>query len=195
MRRSHSTATPTEQEDAIVKAAVEEIELVGVARASLDVVARQAGVSRSTLYRRFPTRDALLTAVGRRTFEAAMSRLSTISVGASPGEAAVAAFGEGLRLLTTMPVLRQFLQLDAGTVIVAGMSDEAGEFLTVAARAMAAGLRAAGAQMPDVELAAVAELHIRLACSLAQVSTSVLDIDDQDAVRAYAARHLAPLVW
>lgn len=195
MRRAHNTASPAEQQDAILKAAVEEIELVGMARASLDVVARQAGVSRSTLYRRFPTRDALLTAVGRSTFETAMTRLSTISVGASPQDAAVAAFGEGLRLVTTMPVLRHFLHLDAGTVIVAGMFDAAGEFLTVAARAMAAGLRAAGAQMPETDLLAVAELHIRLACSLAQVSTPALDIDDQAAVRAYAVRHLAPLIW
>jgi AcrR family transcriptional regulator len=195
MRRTHNTATPSEQEDAILKAAVEEIELVGMGRASLEVVARQAGVSRSTLYRRFPNRESLLTAVGRRTFETAMNRLSTIPVGASPGEAAVAAFGEGLRLLTTMPVLRQFLQLDTGTVIAEGMYDEAGEFLTVGAQAMAAGLRAAGAQMPDGELLAVAELHIRLAWSLAQVSTPALNIDDQDAVRAYASRHLAPLVW
>jgi len=195
MRRSHNTAAPSEQEDAILKAAIEEIELVGMGRASLEVVARQAGVSRSTLYRRFPNREALLSAVGRRTFETALSRLSTISVGASPQEAAVAAFAEGLRLLTTMPILRQFLQLDAGTVIVEGMYEEAGEFLIVSAQAMAAGLRAAGADMPDRDLLAVSELHIRLACSLAQVSTPSLDIDDQDAVRAYATRHLAPLVW
>lgn len=195
MRRAHNTATPSEQEDAILKAAIEEIELVGMARASLEVVARQAGVSRSTLYRRFPNRESLMSAVGRRTFETALTRLSTISVGASPQEAAVAAFGEGLRLLTTMPILRHFLQLDAGTVIVEGMYADAGEFLTVSAHAMAAGLRAAGAQMPDDELLAVSELHIRLACSLAQVPTPSLDFADQDAVRAYAVRHLAPLVW
>mgnify|MGYP007001773193 FL=1 len=124
-----------------------------------------------------------------------MQRLSTISVGAGPQDAAVAAFGEGLRLLTTMPVLRQFLHLDAGTVIVVGMVDDAQDFLVVAARAMTEGLRLAGAQMPDAHLQAVAELHIRLACSFAQVPTVVLDVDDQEAVRDYARRHLAPLVW
>ena len=195
MKRIRSTASPAEQEGAILKAAVEEIELVGLGRANLDMVARSAGVSRSTLYRRFPNRDALLTAVGRWTFETAMQQLSTISVGAGPQDAAVAAFGEGLRLLTTMPVLRQFLHLDAGTVIVVGMVDDAQDFLVVAARAMAEGLRLAGAQMPDAHLQAVAELHIRLACSFAQVPTVVLDVDDQEAVRDYARRHLAPLVW
>ncbi len=190
-----SSASPAEQHEALLKAAVEEIELVGLGRANLDVVARSAGVSRSTLYRRFPSRDALLTAVGQWTFETAMERLSTISVGAGPQDAAVAVFGEGLRLLTTMPVLRQFLELDAGAVVVAGMADHAQDFLTVAARAMADALRDAGARMPAEELFAVAELHIRLACSFAQVPTAVLAVDDQDAVREYARRHLAPLVW
>jgi AcrR family transcriptional regulator len=195
MRRIRNTAPPSEQEGAILKAAVEEIELVGLGRANLDVVARSAGVSRSTLYRRFPSRDVLLTAVGRWTFETAMLRLSTMSVGAGPQEAAVAAFGEGLRLLTTMPVLRQFLHLDAGTVIVAGMADDAQAFLVVASRAMADALRAAGAAMPHADLLAVAELHIRLACSFAQVAPAVPDIGDQKAVRDYARKHLAPLVW
>ena len=61
MARSRSTATPSEQEEAILKAAAEEVALVGIGRASMDVVARQAGVSRSTLYRRFPSRDLLIT--------------------------------------------------------------------------------------------------------------------------------------
>ena len=195
MKRIRSTASPAEQEGAILKAAVEEIELVGLGRANLDMVARSAGVSRSTLYRRFPNRDALLTAVGRWTFETAMQRLSTISVGAGPQDAAVAAFVEGLRLLTTMPVLRQFLQLDAGAIVVrTGTAGDVGDVLAIAARALADGLRSAGAQMPAEELLAVAELHIRLACSVAQVPTAVLDVDDPDAVRAYARRHLAPLV-
>lgn len=195
MRRTRSTDSPAQQHAAILKAAVEEIELVGLGRANLDVVARSAGVSRSTLYRRFPNRDALLTAVGRWTFETAMQGLSTITVGAEPQDAAVAAFVEGLRLLTTMPVLREFLQFDAGAIVVrTGTAGDVGDVLAIAARALADGLRSAGAQMPAEELLAVAELHIRLACSVAQVPTAVLDVDDPDAVRAYARRHLAPLV-
>ncbi|MFN8226799.1 MAG: hypothetical protein U0R18_08790 [Mycobacterium sp.] len=48
--------------------------------------------------------------------------------------------------------------------------------------------------MPAEELLAIAELNIALACWSAQVPTAVLDVDDRDAVRAYARRHLAPLV-
>ncbi|MCV7278420.1 TetR/AcrR family transcriptional regulator [Mycolicibacterium flavescens] len=195
MRRLRNNDSRTEQEAAILKAAAEEVSLVGVGRASMDVIARQAGVSRSTLYRRFPSRDALITELGRQTFDFAMARLQTVGIESGAKEAAVAAFCEGLRLLTSEPVMRRFLRLDGDLSAMAGMYDEAEEFLQSASAGMARALRAAGATMPDADLLAVCELHIRLATSMAQVRTSVLDVRDDDAVRAYAQTHLAPLVW
>jgi hypothetical protein len=59
---------------------------------------------------------------------------------------------------------------------------------------MAKALRTAGATMADSDLLAVAELHIRLATSMAQVSTRVLDTTDDDSVRRYARQHLAQLI-
>ena len=194
MRRLRNNDSPGEQEAAILKAAAEEVAMVGVGRASMDVIARQAGVSRSTLYRRFPSRDALITELGRQTFDFAMARLQTVGIDSGAKDAAVAAFCEGVRLLTGEPIMRRFLQLDGDLTAMTGMFEEAEEFLQSAAAAMAKGLRAAGATMPDAELLAVSELHIRLACSLTQVRTPVLDVTDDAAVRAYARKHLAPLV-
>jgi AcrR family transcriptional regulator len=195
MRRLRNNDSATEQEAAILKAAAEEVAMVGVGRASMDVIARQAGVSRSTLYRRFPSRDALITELGRQTFDFAMARLQTVGIESGAKDAAVAAFCEGVRLLTGEPIMRRFLQLDGDLTAMTSMFDEAEEFLQSASAAMAKGLRAAGATMPDPELLAVSELHIRLACSLAQVRTPVLDVTDDAGVRAYARKHLAPLVW
>jgi AcrR family transcriptional regulator len=186
--------SPGEQEAAILKAAAEEVALVGIGRLSLDVIARQAGVSRSTLYRRFPSREILLTELGRRTFALAMARLQTVDVHSGPREAAVACFCEGVRILTTDPTMRRFLQLDGDVTVSAGMREAAEQFLASASAAMAKTLRAAGATMGDSDLLAVAELHIRVATSLAQVSTHVLDTTDDEAVRRYARQHLAQLI-
>ena len=193
MKRTN--ASRGEQETAILKAAAEEIGLVGVGRSSMDVIARQAGVSRSTLYRRFPSRDALITELGRKTFDYAMGRLATVSMADSPQDAAVAAFREGVRLLSGDPVMRRFLQLDGDFTATEGMYDEARVFLVHAATAMAKALRTAGATMADDALLAVCELHIRLATSLVQVRTAVLDVHDDAAVERYARMHLAPLVY
>jgi AcrR family transcriptional regulator len=194
MRRLRTNATPTEQEAAILKAAAEEVALVGVGRLNMEMVARQAGVSRSTLYRRFPSRDELVTELGRQTFDFALARLQTVAIDSGPQEAAVAAFREGVRLLTGEPVMRRFLQLDGDFAATTGMFDEARIFLISASTAMANALRAAGATMSDTDLLAVSELHIRLAASLVQVSSPVLDVTDDDAVATYARAHLAPLV-
>jgi AcrR family transcriptional regulator len=191
---TRSRASPGEQEAAILKAAAEEAALVGIGRLSLDVTARQAGVSRSTLYRRFPSREILLTELGRRTFALAMARLQTVDVHSGPREAAVACFCEGVRILTTDPTMRRFLQLDGDVTVSAGMREAAEQFLASASAAMAKTLRAAGATMGDSDLLAVAELHIRVATSLAQVSTHVLDTTDDEAVRRYARQHLAQLI-
>ena len=90
--------------------------------------------------------------------------------------------------------MRRFLQLDGEFTATIEMVAEARLFLVSAATAMAKALRAAGATMPDDALIAVAEVHIRLAASLVQVNTAVLDVTDDDAVARYARTYLAPLV-
>jgi hypothetical protein len=48
--------------------------------------------------------------------------------------------------------------------------------------------------MPDDELLTVAELMLRVAWTYLLNPRGGLDVTDQKAVRAYAARYLAPLV-
>ncbi|RIU17472.1 TetR/AcrR family transcriptional regulator, partial [Mycobacteroides abscessus] len=54
--RVTTSAPPT---DAVLDAARTEFERHGMRRANMDAIARRAGVSRRTLYRRFPTKEAL----------------------------------------------------------------------------------------------------------------------------------------
>ncbi|MFT8245746.1 TetR/AcrR family transcriptional regulator [Roseomonas sp. BN140053] len=59
----------------------------GGAGASLEAVARRAGVGIGTLYRHFPTREALFEAVYRREVEQLVELAETLRGGASPTEA------------------------------------------------------------------------------------------------------------
>nr|WP_205648443.1 TetR/AcrR family transcriptional regulator [Acuticoccus kandeliae] len=54
---------------------------------SLEGIAREAGVGIGTLYRHFPTREALIEAVYRRELEALVSAAETLSATRSPDEA------------------------------------------------------------------------------------------------------------
>src|SRR5271166_5880932 len=54
---------PDEITARILRAAIEQAELVGMRRSTMDDVARRSGVGRATLYRRFPTKAALNEAI------------------------------------------------------------------------------------------------------------------------------------
>jgi AcrR family transcriptional regulator len=62
--------------------------------ASLREVARRAGVSIATLYRHFPTREALLEALLRHAFDTLHARAADLRAAADPGQALVAWIGE-----------------------------------------------------------------------------------------------------
>src|SRR6266702_3437058 len=65
----------------------------GADDASLEEIARRAGVGIGTLYRHFPTRQALLEAVYRDQVEALRARAEELREAESPGDA----FAEWLR--------------------------------------------------------------------------------------------------
>ncbi|GLZ46741.1 TetR family transcriptional regulator [Actinomycetospora sp. NBRC 106375] len=66
------------------------------AEASLREVARRAGVGLGTLYRHFPTRDALLEGLLRTEFDALAARAAELGTAASPREALVTWLREGV---------------------------------------------------------------------------------------------------
>jgi AcrR family transcriptional regulator len=94
--------TPTETDDAlgqrVVDAALVVIGRFGLAKLTLEDVAKEAGCSRATLYRRFPGKGALLEAVvaseARRLRAGLADALAEVAT-LEEALAAVAAFGEG----------------------------------------------------------------------------------------------------
>lgn len=84
---------------------------------SLDEIARQAGVGRSTLFRHFPTRDDLLLAAMRRAVEEGRA-MAEEAVAAGGGAAAVLErLGRGVvRLASRFRVLRSHRELAARLV-------------------------------------------------------------------------------
>ncbi|MBM7368385.1 TetR/AcrR family transcriptional regulator [Gordonia hydrophobica] len=194
--RLRTTAAPEEQEAEILAAARREFTDVGVRRASMDTVARGAGVSRSTLYRRFPNKDALLAAVGEGISMDTLERLAHAVRDLSPQDAVVEAFVECARMVSSDPLVRRLFleEPDLTEVLVSRASRGAGAFLEAASAAIAATLRHTGATMPDDDLALVSEHFVRIALSLTQIQSRRFDVADLDSVRDYAIRLLAPLV-
>ncbi|MGW4478515.1 TetR/AcrR family transcriptional regulator [Rhodococcus triatomae] len=195
--RPESTMTATTSvspETMMLDAAREEFERYGIRRTNMDDIARRAGISRSTLYRRFPNKDALVEMLvlhDTATFFAALDR---VAANRDPRGAVVECFTRGVRLTQEMPLVARILESEPELIL--GLTNRTdGAPIVQAATQVASTLRRSGATMSDEDLAAVSELLVRIAVSLMLNPQGQLDISDQDAVRQYADRFLARLVW
>ncbi|GAA3459980.1 TetR/AcrR family transcriptional regulator [Saccharothrix longispora] len=98
-------------DDALLDAARDCVVEVGVRRTTLTDIAKRAGVSRMTLYRRFPDVGTLVRALMTREFTQLLGRIEV--TGATARERLVDQAVTGIRLLAADPLMRRVLDLDA----------------------------------------------------------------------------------
>lgn len=163
---------------------------VGLEDLEVDDVAELAGVGRSTVYRRFDGRNALLAATVAHEARRLLAALGEAVAGIDdPEDQLVTAFCTGLRLaraggfaerIRDEPLLLRLLTVDGGPVLAAARMQ-----LAEVARTLDPKVDAAVAEE-------TAEVLVRLAISLLLTPQSALDLDDgcEQTVR----RHLAPLL-
>ncbi|MBY0389107.1 MAG: TetR/AcrR family transcriptional regulator [Mycobacterium pseudokansasii] len=167
-------------------------ETYGLRRANIEDVATRAGVSRSTIYRRFPTKDELFERVVRREAELFFTTLDKATDGLDPQQAVVEAFALGVRLIEDSPLYSRIAESEPELFGMFSRSHvfPIGQFADGIART----LRRCGADLPDADLANVADILLRVAVGIIMFPTDRLDTSDDAAVRDYAARYLVPIV-
>jgi AcrR family transcriptional regulator len=191
-----STAEPQTRspEQAMLDAARAEFERYGVRRTNMDDIARRAGVSRSTLYRRFPNKDVLFERLVLADTDELFRKLDRMAAGRDPQSAVVECFVLGLATINEMPLARGILESEPELLF--GLTNRTqGLPITRAAELVAGSLRRSGVTMSDEDLHAVSEILIRLTMSVLLNPQGQLDITDPAAVRRYSERYLARLVW
>lgn len=110
---------PTESiEQRLVDAAVEAATIHGVSRMSMGDVARRAGLSRQTLYRYFPSKDALVAAVvGAETTVLIEQVLAASADIEDPRASLEAALGTALRLVRDHPLLDRLVRTEPEALV------------------------------------------------------------------------------
>ncbi|CDO86307.1 TetR family transcriptional regulator [Mycobacterium triplex] len=190
--RDGSLVDTADIDDTILDTARAVFETYGVRRANIEDVAARAGVSRSTVYRRFPTKDDLVERVVRREGELFFATLDRATAGCTPAEAVIEAFTLGVRLVQDSPLYSRIVESEPELFGLFSRSHAfpIGQF----AAGIAHTLRRCGADIPDADLANIADVLLRVALGIIVFPTDRLDISDHAAVRKYAARYLVPII-
>ncbi len=188
--QNHSTDRTLDEK--ILDTARAVFETYGVRRANVEDVAARAGVSRSTIYRRFPGKDDLFEKVVRREAEQFFITLDRATAGCDPREAVIEAFALGVRLVQDSPLYSRIVQSEPELFGLFSRSHvfPIGQF----AEGIAHTLRRCGAEIPDPDLLNVADILLRVALGIIVFPTDRLDTTDPAAVRRYAARYLVPII-
>jgi AcrR family transcriptional regulator len=180
----------------ILDAALEQFQLVGIRRASVEDVARRAGVSRITVYRRFPRKEVLIEAVAmreaRRLVAAVDAATSTVDGFA---DRIVESFVGILRLVREHPLVRQLLAVEPDEMLRT-LTLRGGPVIAIGTAYVADQIRRAQetGEVPPYDPQPVAEILARLTQSLLLTPEGVIPVDDESAERDFARAHLAPLI-
>lgn len=174
----------------ILDATVQEAAAVGLRRLAIEDVARRAGTTRVTVYRRFGRREDLIEAMAVRETH---RFLALVSRAIAPldriEDKGAEAFVAGLRFMHSHPVSRRAMESEP-EAIVQYLRAEGGLLFRLGRDFVAEGMRAAS---PGAETGELAETLARIFVSFLLLPDSLVALDDEDAVRDYVRRCIAPL--
>ncbi|MQY21823.1 hypothetical protein NRB20_49360 [Nocardia sp. RB20] len=183
-------------DERILDAALTRVLQVGIRRASLDDIARRAGVNRVTIYRRFTTKENLIDAMLAREIQRTLAEVTTIATATKGVDQQIEeTIVYVLTRTHTHPLVTQLLDVAPEEIL---------DFYTVRGQqSVKSGIRyivhvlestqKSGA-IDQYDIRPVAELLARLAHSVLLTPVGDLDFRDEDQVRAFVATSIVPLV-
>ncbi|WP_278262650.1 TetR/AcrR family transcriptional regulator [Nocardia sp. AG03] len=168
----------------------------GIKRTSMGEIARRAGISPATLYRRFESKNDLVEAVGVREAQRYVAEIDErVRAVTEPGDQLVEIFVAFVTTIAGNELLRRLLGTEP-EMILPRLTTDAGPILAVGRAYLAEKLRELQADMPELTFDPdlVAEVLARLALSLALTPDGLIPLDDAEAGREFARRTLLPMV-
>lgn len=180
----------------IIDAVLAELLVTPLRKLALEDVARRAGLTRMTVYRRFGDREHLIEGTFAREVARFLDEVAAAGdAEAEPTEQIAAAFAAGLRLAHSHPVVAHWLATSPGDLLETILADDA--FIVTAGSAFIASsigemgpLRTSTAGEPQRS----GELLARLFAALLLMPPPSVDLTDPDQARKLARELIAPLI-
>ncbi|MFE3545729.1 TetR/AcrR family transcriptional regulator [Nocardia sp. NPDC059177] len=168
----------------------------GIKRTSMGEIARRAGISPATLYRRFESKNDLVEAVSVREAQRYVADIDErVRAVTEPDDQLVEIFVAFVTTIASNELLRRLLGTEP-EMILPRLTTDGGPILAVGRAYLAEKLRELQADIPDLDFdpALVAEVLARLAQSLALTPDGLIPLDDPVASREFARSILLPMV-
>ena len=185
-------ATTDELGTRILDATVTCLSRFGVAKTTIDDVAREAGCSRATVYRYFANRGTLVVAAVDRELAVLAAAITAAADAADTLEdAIVAMFVTAARRITAHDALQRALELEPEVVLPA-LSFEGGDRLYAQATERFAPVFARF--LPEARAPRAAEWCTRVLLAYLHPDRTPLSMTDDESVRTLVRRHVIPAV-
>jgi TetR/AcrR family transcriptional repressor of uid operon len=181
----------------LLDAAYEQFCRTGIRRSTMEDVARRAGLSRITVYRRFATKDVLVEHVVRREFRRYFDQfLVDIEQAETVADRVVLGFVSSLRAIRRNPLIGGLIAAEPD-LLVPSMTSDGGRTLATVRQFVAGQLRAeqhAGNVSRDLDADLVAEMMVRVSASFLAFPSHLIDLDDDEQLAAIARQFLVPML-
>ncbi|UUY02993.1 TetR/AcrR family transcriptional regulator [Svornostia abyssi] len=181
--------------EAILDAALWRFERFGIAKSTVEDVARRAKVARVTVYRRFPGKEALVGAVVMRELRRFQEQLTAaMDPFEDPADQVVEGFAFTLWTARSHPLFTRLLESEP-EALLPHLTTEGAPFLE-AGRAFVAARMAS--QLPGErtheEMLVAADVAARLAISYAIAPGAPVDLDDPEALRDFTRTYFVRIL-
>ena len=182
----------------VLDAAYEQFCRKGIRSSTMEDVARRAGVSRITVYRRFSTKDALVEQLVRREYRRYFDQfVIDIKDARTAADRVVLGFVSSLRTIRSNALISG-LMVEEPSSLVPSIIGDGGRVLTATVRQFVAGQlrreQQAGNVSGDVDVDLVAELMVRMSTSFLITPSDVVDLADDEQLAGLARRFLVPML-
>ncbi|WP_231373705.1 TetR/AcrR family transcriptional regulator [Nocardia sp. 348MFTsu5.1] len=181
----------------LLDAAYEQFCRMGIQRSSMEDVARRAGLSRITVYRRFATKDELVEQVILREFRRYFDQfLIDIQQAETAADRVVLGFVSSLRAIRGNPMIGGLMSAEPN-LIAGSMVGDDGLMLATVRQFLAAQLRLeqrVGNVSANLNTDLVAEMMVRVSASFLAIPSHVVDLDSDEELSALAWQFLVPML-
>lgn len=180
----------------ILEAAVATFENLGIRRATMDDIARAAGLGRATVYRRFPQKGDLVRAALLFELRRFLAELDRRIAGApTVRDRLVEGFVAGMTGVRNHPLLGRLLATEQGDVLPY-LTVDGGPIIAVARAYLAEHIRAgvAAGEFAAGDPDQLAEILVRIAHSMVLTPAGVLPVADDEPTRTFARTQLTALL-